>query len=163
MASDEAGKLREAFYELLNGELPEQPLEKIRKQVRDVVSEIDEWLTYSAQENLASNLSFFVQDMAEKSVEALLAGDDAQMRRHLTCRQGYWNGREKEHSVIHGRLFEAHCFVLRKQIVDAHADMLKSERILDLESQVSSLVEQNNRQRNEIKRLRDEVLNYKPF
>jgi hypothetical protein len=163
MASDEAGKLREALYELLNGELPEQPFEKIRKQVRDVVSEIDEWLTYSAQENLASNLSFFVQDIAEKSVTALLAGDDALMRSYLKCQDGGWNGRERDHSVIYGKLFEPDCFVLRKKIVDAHADMLKTERISDLESQVASLVEKTNRQRNEIERLRDELRNYKPF
>lgn len=49
------------------------------------------------------------------------------------------------HSVIHGQLFEQGAVRLRKEIVDAHRDLLVNERILDLEDQVRSLVVQVNK------------------
>ena len=41
-----------------------------------------------------------------------------------------------------------------QQIVDAHADLLKTERILDLEDQLRSVTLQHNKLRDEIERLR---------
>jgi hypothetical protein len=96
--------------------------------------------------------------MAQRTVEEMLAGNEEQMRRYLKCESGRWNGRsdgdqgwgrQREahewHSVIHGRLFEQGAVALRKQIVDAHRDLLVNERILDLEDQVRSLVAQVNK------------------
>jgi tRNA 2-selenouridine synthase SelU len=159
----ETSKLRTAIYDKLKEGFDDEFSAKLTKQVRDIVCDIEGWIQYDLQESLADNLSYFVQQSADRAVEALLAGNEKELRRYLTCDEGAWNGREKEHSVIHGRLFEPQCFETRKAIVNAHAELLKNERILDLESQVASLVDQNNRQKAEIERLREELRDYKPF
>jgi len=77
------------------------------------------------------------------------------MIRWLSCDKRGYTGRsdgyntrrsiEEQHPVIHGKLFEQGCVRLRKGIVEAHRDLIASERILDLEDQVRSLVAQNNK------------------
>lgn len=42
-------------------------------------------------------------------------------------------------SVIHGKIFETGGITLRRKIVEAHADLLRNERIKDLESVVEGL------------------------
>lgn len=84
----------------------------------------------------------FVYRMARNTVEAIMRGDENQMRRYLGL-DGY-TGRHENHEVIHGTLFETGAIKLRKEIADAHADLIKNERIKDLEEQVKSLVNQIN-------------------
>ena len=104
----------------------------------DLVSDLD----HSIKEDLTYNLSRYVQRMSEEVIRAILDGDDDRMRRRLSCHEDYYTGRDNKHEVIHGKLFEPDCIELRRKIVEAHSDLLKSERILDLESQVASLVQQ---------------------
>jgi hypothetical protein len=111
--------------------------------------------------------------MAKRTVEMLLAGNEDQMRRYLHCERGHWNGRSdgdsgwgrkreiyEWHSVIHGQLFEQGGVAVRKAIVEAHAELLKNERILDLEDQVRSLVEQVNRANTEREKMFERCRGY---
>lgn len=119
---------------------------------------------YRVKDDLAPNLVSFVEDMAKKTVECLLQGNADQMRRYLSCEKrgddgpyigwtgrfnpGAWGARQdiaEQHPIIHGELFEQGCIRLRRDIVNAHADLLKNERIMDLEDQVKSLVAQVNK------------------
>lgn len=84
------------------------------------------------------------------------AGDEDTMRTRLSCIEGNWTGRDREHPVIHGRLFEQGAIALRKQIVDAFPDLLKNERILDLEDQIKSLTSQVNKLNADMERERCE-------
>jgi hypothetical protein len=144
-----ATKLRDA--------LAKDAMKHVKKATDDILCQIEVDLDYRLKDELAPNLSAFVAEMAKRTVEMLLAGNEDQMRRYLGCERGHWNGRSdgdhgwgrkreirEWHSVIHGQLFEQGHLAVRKAIVEAHADLIKNERILDLEDQVRSLVEQVN-------------------
>lgn len=138
--------------------------EVVNKAVRGIADDLESDLMYRVQDCMATNLAGWVMDMAERAVEQMLAGNEDQMRRYLSCDKraedgeyigwtgrsdSKYFGRQREqgewHPIIHGRLFEQGAVELRKKIVDAHRDLLVNERIRDLEDQVRSLIEQVNK------------------
>lgn len=135
-------ELRSKLETLLQDTLTDEVLSKLKKQAQELADALVDDLDYRIKSDLAYNLAHWVEDMSDRAITAMLTGDDAEMRKRLSCREGYYNGRDQDHPVIHGRLFETGCIELRKQIVNAHADLLKNQRILDLEDQVKSLVAQ---------------------
>lgn len=145
----------------------DQTLAKIRKQMADLVTEAEEDLDYRLKDGLAQNLVGFVADMAKQTIEAILAGNEDEMRRYLGCERGAWTGRsdscvwgrkreiDEWHPVIHGTLFEQGGLKLRRDIVASHRDLITDERIKDLEDQVASLVAQVNKAEREKEELRE--------
>lgn len=97
-------------------------------------------IQYSIINNMTEALEGLVRDMADKAVDAMLKGQPKEVARYLHL--DHWTGRDREHPVIHGRLHENHALQLRRQIVEANADLLQNERIKDLESVVASLERQ---------------------
>lgn len=160
-------KIDEELVEQLRASLDagfsDDALKGVNKKVEEIVDNLQSDLEYSIKDNAALNLSYWVEYMAEQAVEQLLLGNEDQMRRYLSCekrdesgeyigwtgRSDYegW-GRKREdrewHPVIHGKLHEQGAVALRKQIVEAHRELLVNERILDLEDRVKSLVAQVN-------------------
>lgn len=135
-------KLIEEFNKIIEETINDNTKEKIRKKLDDILCFIEDDINYDLISRLRYNLSSYVIDMAEKAVEALISGDEELLKRYLSC-EGYgYTGREHRHEVIHGRLFETGAIALRKKIIDAYPELLKNERILDLESQIKSLTEQ---------------------
>lgn len=147
--------LSEELNAQLSAGISDDTFKTITKKVDDILEQAQDDLVYRLKDNLADHLTTWVEEMAQRTVEQLLAGNEHQMRRYLGCDKGQWSGRSTEdsgwgrkrlpeewHSVIHGRLFEQGTLALRKQIVDAYPELLKSQRILDLEDQVMSLVAQ---------------------
>lgn len=122
--------------------LTEEAIAKATKKVRDALDDLASDFESTIKQWVPYNLAAWVQDMAERAIESMLRGDEATMRNYLKCAEGGWNGRAHEASVIHGKLFETGAIELRRDIVNAHAELLKDERILDLEAQVKSLVDQ---------------------
>lgn len=153
--------VRVAMANLLAEGLTEQALTKIKKQVKDICDEIESDLDWGIKDNLSGNLADHVCNMANKAVEALLSGDEKLMRQYLSCREYGYNGRDHQHQVIHGTLSEYGPFTLRKQIVDAFPELLKTERILDLESQVAALVKQVNSEKSRADRFAEECRGYR--
>jgi hypothetical protein len=158
---------RQALYAAIDAALPDDKLEPLKKKARDLAESIVEDIEYNLRDNLASNLSYHVREMAGRAVEALLEGNESEMIRWLSCDKRGWTGRsdgygereiERQHPVIHGKLFEQGCVLLRKKIAEAHRDLIASERILDLEDQVKSLVTQNNKLERELNEWRDRAL-----
>ena len=137
--------LRSKLEEVLQAGFSDEALAAANKQARSIADTLTESIEYGIKGSLAYNLASHVERMATNAVEALLAGNDEMMRGYLSCDERWYTGRGKEHPVIHGALFETGCIELRKKIVDAHAELLKSERIMDLEDQVRSLVLQVNK------------------
>ncbi len=147
-------KLRAA----LDAGISDDAMKAVKKATDSILDIIDGDLNYRLKDELAPNLVAFVCDMAKRTVEAILAGNEAQMRRYLGCEGGHWNGRSdgdsgwgrkrevhEWHPIIHGQMFEQGAVALRAQIVAAHADLIRNERILDLEDQVKSLTAQHNK------------------
>lgn len=137
--------IRWKMAEVLEQGFTDQAVAALRKKVSEITNDIETDLDYRLKENMSANLAGWITDMAECAVSELLKGNDERMRSYLSAREGYYTGRDRDHQVIHGRLFETGAIELRKQIVDAHAELLKSERVLDLEDQVRSLVSQVNK------------------
>lgn len=132
--------------------LTDEAMEKFKRRIKDVASDLESDMDYSIKESLAGNLVYFVEEMAKGIIKALLAGDEKQMRRYLMC-DGYcarsddgytrpWSLAEAHPAarIEEGR--EAEPIRLRRSIVEAHRDLIISERIKDLEDQVRSLVAQ---------------------
>jgi hypothetical protein len=155
--SDPITDMRDKLDEVLDRGMSDVGMTKLKKQVQDICQYIEDELEYEIKNNLASTLSGWVQDMARRSVEAILAGDEELFRRYMQCQEGHHNGRTFT-DVIHGKLFEARAVELRRRIVEAHADLLRTERIKDLEAQLSSVLKQYNQLKNDFETFRNSRL-----
>lgn len=142
----------------LEAGISDDVMKSIVKNVESITCGIEDDIMYRLKDDLAPNLVAFVADMAKRTVEAILEGNEDQMRRYLGCERGHWSGRSTEdsgyfhkrdiaewHQIIHWKFFEQGAMALRRDMVNAHADLIKNERILDLEDQVKSLVAQVNK------------------
>lgn len=156
--------LRTAFEQEISKGLTEKAIEGLQKDLRKVADSFEDDFMWNLKDNLAYNLTAYVADMAERAVEQMLAGNDDQMRRYLSCDKrgedgqyicytgrsdGVNVGRKREdheqHPIIHGKLFEQGAVELRKKVAQANETLLRDERILDLEDQIKSLVAQVNK------------------
>ena len=146
----------EAMQQVIAG-LPET--ERYKKSRTTFMDDLWMEFEYSIIDRMGEVVQGFVKDMAARVVTQILEGNEDQMKRYLTL-DGYYTGRDRDHSVIHGTLFETGAIALRKKMAQAHADMIQNARILDLEDQVRSLVEQVNKKDNELEQVRDDLRNY---
>jgi hypothetical protein len=158
---------REALKEAIDNALPDEAFAKLKKKAQELAESISEEIEWNLRDNLASDLAYHTKEMAGRAVTALLEGNESEMIRWLSCDTNGWTGRsdgystrsiEDQHPVIHGKLFEQGCVLLRKKIAEAHRDLIESERMKDLEDQVVSLVAQNNKLQRELSDWRDRAL-----
>ena len=139
--------------------LTEEDQKKFRDEIGEIVeAELDRFV-------YGDVVNRYISDLAAQRAEAFLAkvlhgkenaamvllGDRSGGSRY---RDGGYDAGKPWASLIHGRLFETDQIQLRRQIVEAHADLLRSERIKDLESIVDGLTQQVRQQDAEIARLR---------
>lgn len=154
-------ELRWKLSDAIEAGMTEEVMGRVKKKFREAMEDLEGDLDYGLKERLSSNLSDFICASAERAIEQLLAGNEERMRAYLCAQDGGYTGRDRDHPVIQGKLFETGPLELRKQIVDAHAELLKSERIIDLESQVRSLVGQINTLENRNANLNQELRYYR--
>jgi hypothetical protein len=145
-------EITERLADALEDGMSDELVKRVEKQVRDATADAMLGFEDDLRDQLRMDLSLWVMRMFEDAVEAMLLGEEEAMRRALKCEEGSYIGRGvdafgrmTEHPVIHGKLRENGPIGLRKRLVEAHAELLKNERILDLEDQVRSLVQQNNK------------------
>lgn len=149
-------ELKNKLKETLQSGFTEETLKIVNKQISSVVEELSCCIEYRLKEDMADYLARFVWEMAKRTVEAILSGNQREMERYLGCEKGCWTGRsdspvygrkrkiEEWHPIIYGKFFEQGAVRLRRDLVNAHKDLITDQRILDLEDQVKSLVEQVN-------------------
>jgi len=167
--ADLAQELRGALEGWLSGDA----IEKFQKKLRELSDDFTADLEFNAKDHLAPSLSAWVEELAKRAVDAILRGNEAELRRYLGCEVAGWTGRSDSpeygrkraahewHPVIHGRLFEHDPVKLRHEIVAAHRDLITDERVKDLEDQVRALVAQVNQRGAEVERLRDQLRQYR--
>lgn len=143
--------IAERLEEVLWGAINSERLKGFIEEIRKVSASMEQDIEYYIKDNLSYNLASFVEDMANGVVTSILNGDEEEMRRFLQCRENGWTGRDREHPIIRGEMFEQGAISLRKKIVDAYPDLLKTERILDLEDQLKSAVKMNNKLESELR------------
>lgn len=151
----------EVFGDAMHNALMEMPDKKQFKKAKSAfLDSIWEDMEYTVIDGMSEAIEGFVRRMSENTIKEILEGRDDQMRRYLsldgyTGRSDSQHGNNNPHPVIHGKLFETGAVALRKKIVDAHHDLIKCERIKDLEDQVKCLVAQVNEKENLIELLRE--------
>lgn len=155
--TDEIKKIAADLDAAVEDWMTDEKIGQVTKKFRDIAADLSEDFAYEVRERLGNGLSSLVLEMTKKTVTALLEGNQSEITRYLGCEVGHWTGRsdspcfgakralEDWHPVIHGELFEHGSMKLRKAIVDAHKELIASERIKDLEDQVASLVAQVNK------------------
>jgi hypothetical protein len=157
------------FGDALNNTLIDLPnSDRFTKAKENLLDEIWEDIEYSVIGRMSESIEGFVRGMASRVVEEILEGREDQMRRYLKL-DGYTGRHEEDptwgrkrdvseaHPVIHGQLFEGQCIAIRRKMAQAHADLIQNERIVDLEDQVASLVDQVSKKDRLIEELRDRV------
>lgn len=157
LVSEACREFREALEDDKTIAFEDERYKRVREMLKNAAEEFEDALAWRLREAMPETLSAAVHSAAEKAIEAVLTGNEGELRRWLSCDSGCYNGRsdgyhvgrargiEEMHPIIHGKLFETGAVALRKQIVDAHPDVLKNERILDLEDQLASVVAQFNK------------------
>lgn len=133
-----------------------QPTKKeLKKTIEGIIDE-----EFNRLEDYAhDHISQVAADRAERFLERVLKGDEDAAEALLGDKNGWGRHRMQDGTpwaqLIHGRIFESGSLELRRKIVEAHADLIRNERIKDLESIVEGLTAQIKKQDNEIERMRD--------
>lgn len=132
-----------------------------RKQIKGVIEQLVDDEFERLEEYANEFISQTAAARAEKFLERVLRGDDDAAMALLGDR----NGGSRYHAfssnagkpwaeLIHGKVFETGGIALRRLIVEAHADLLRNERIADLESVVAGLTQQVQKVTAELERCR---------
>jgi len=147
--------LKTQLLKTLEAGLTEDGLKRMKKHVQSFLDEIESDIEYRMKDDLAPMLAGYVSDMVTRTIDAILKGNESEIRRYLHCEERGFHGRStdayadrdiaRQHPIIHAKLRENSCVALRHMIVDAHRDLITNERIIDLEDQVKSLVAQVNK------------------
>ncbi len=156
--SETAYGLEEALCErlqrpLMNDEAMKGALEGIRSLAESLAEDLE----YNLREDLSSSLAFEVRSLAEKSIQAMLDGNESEFARYITARD---YSRAKAGGVIHGEIFEYGPEVTCRKLVERYPDLLRDNRVTDLEAQVAGLLKQVNYANAEVERLRDRLSQY---
>lgn len=139
-------EMHDQLAEALQKGVSDETIAKIKEQFDDALTAAINDLEWSLKDDLANNLAWHVQDQFRRAFEAMLKGNEQEFRRYISADPRGFTGRDNGHiSVIHHRLFESGPLELRRLLCDAYPDLLKNERILDLEAQVKALVEEMNK------------------
>ena len=127
---------------LLAEGVTDEALAKAKKQMRELCDAAIDDMEWRLKGDLAENLAWQVHDWFRRAMEAMLDGNEVEFRRYLHADPNGYTGRGRDTSVgPDGKPFEYGCIVWRRKLVDAFPEILKSERILDLEDQVKMLGE----------------------
>jgi hypothetical protein len=118
-------ELQDKLKAVLDGGISDEAMKAIKKATDHILYDIQGDLEYRLKDELAPTLVGWVAEMAERTVNAILEGNEEQMRRYLGCPAGGYTGRDRDASVIHGELFETGALSLRKKLVEAHRDLIR--------------------------------------
>lgn len=156
-----------AFIDAIGEAMDTLREDKVYKaKMDDFVEEIYRAVEENFMDNLAVNVESRILQRCDYVIEDLLRGNLEMMKRYLKT-EGF-NGRSDHdntfianrapsefHPIIHGEFHENHMIELRKKIAEANAELIRDQRILDLEDQNKALLEHVNRVDRENERLRE--------
>jgi hypothetical protein len=132
-----------APHEVLAKDLvPTRHREAIKSEIAELVNlefdRLEENAAYYLTQTAADRAERYIDEILKGNPEAAarLFGDDSHSSRY---KQGGHDSGEAWAKVYHGRLFEPEAMKIRREIVEANADLLSNERIKDLESVVEGL------------------------
>lgn len=126
--------------------LSQERKESVKKEVSAIVDEEFDRLEEYANEFISK----VAAHRCERYLEKVLDGDDKAAKQLLggngdRYKMGGHDAGEPWSQLIHGKLFETRGIRMRRKIVEANAELLRNERIKDLESIVEGLTLQVNK------------------
>lgn len=161
MTSVHNDEMRDKLLAVLGDDISPDAMKGVKKATDSILDTIESDLMWRLKDEMAANLTAWVHDLAGRAIDAMLNGNENEMRRYLSCEKradgswlgytgrstGYTGNRDiaGQHPIIHGKLHENLAVDIRRKLFEAHRDMIVAERVLDLEDQVKSLVEQVNK------------------
>lgn len=101
----------------------------LQKAARKLADEFIDTATWHIQDNLIPHLSHQVAHWTQEAVRALLAGNERAFRHYLGCEQGSYTGRA--HFYLN---HEGEFVAMRRKLAEAAPDLIRNERITDLEA-----------------------------
>lgn len=133
---------------------------QINKKLHDAYCDIQGSIEWELKSDIASNLASHISDYAQRTVEAILAGNEGETRRYLQCTLGpyNYNGRDRDLAWPYG--IEPGPIELRRKLVEAFAELLKTERILDLEAIIKSREKQIADLHGQVAKLKERLQSY---
>ncbi len=141
-----ADDFADAFQKGVEASLTDDRLGGIRKAFDGMYDSFINDLYTNVRDQMGYWLVEHATRCANDAVEAMLDGNENKLRYYLQCTDKGYNPRENYAGyggpLIHGKLSEYGGIGIRHKIVDAYPDLLKNERILDLEAQVEALTRQ---------------------
>lgn len=147
---------RDDFKEVASRTINEHHKKGLVHALNDIIEEEYQRL----EENAEEHLSDVARGRAERFLRKVLEGDQNAAMQLLgspddTDRYQTWGNKEGEpwSCMIHGNLHVTDGIKLREAIVNAFPDLLRSERVKDLESIVDGLTRQIGDLKKEIQRL----------
>lgn len=134
-------------------------LASIKKKLDASYCEIQDSIEWNLRTDIASNLAHHISDYARRTVEAILAGNEGETRRYLSCTPGPYNGRN-DRNIEWPLWCESGPIALRRKLVEAFAELLKTERILDLEAIVKAREKQIADLQGQVAKLKERLRSY---
>ncbi len=124
--------IRQELDKLLGGDwsFDDPRFAAMQKAARKLADEFIETATWHVQDNLVPHLSYEVARWTEGAVRALLAGRQDTFRHYLSCQTSYgFTGRERFYLNHEGEFV-----AMRRKLAEAAPDLIRNERIADLEA-----------------------------
>lgn len=78
-------ELRDDLTACINEALEGESMKRIDKAIRDLSIQLQDEIEWQIKDSLAGNLSAWVAEMAKRTVECILQGNEQEMRRYLSC------------------------------------------------------------------------------
>lgn len=116
--------------------LSDETVRDLKKALSDAVAPVWDDVVFHLKEDTQSNYRDVATAMAQNLIDDVLAGKEGAAEKifGLTA----YDGREY-HSIIHGNIHEPSSILLRRRLVEAHADLLRDARVKDLEALVEKM------------------------
>lgn len=132
--------------------LTERTVSGLKKAINDALYPVWDNAIEALRSDTESNYHNVVIENTRKLLSDVLSGNNDAARTLFAC-DGYDSSRY--HTLIHGHISEPSDVKLRRQLVEAHADLLIDERIKDLNALVENLRKDIAQLENENHRLRN--------
>jgi len=135
--------------------------EQFKKQINSLMSDVFDKHYYWLEENAPLSLSEESVSRAKKLLAAVLEGDNEAAGAlfetgHDSRRVNeiFNNAGKPWSEIIRGKMHQTDAITLRQKLCELYPDLLKNERILDLESQVESVTRQLAEANKDLSRMR---------
>lgn len=149
--------IRDKVAAAVDAGFSEAVIADLKKKIDSAYCSLQDSVEWTLKQDIQANLSYYVEDCARRSIEAMLQGNVTEVLRYLHCEPGYTG---RDYVQTWPSPFEPSPMALRRKLVEAFPELIEQQRILDLEATIkhmdAALAEAHKR----ISKLQEEVSEY---